>query len=75
MNSHNPGPRRVCCYAAGGVVSVAPSAMPAMPGVFHFAHFRCKKGVEIIFDLSNMSKASVRLSIASGCVSESLLEL
>ena len=34
---------------ACGVVSVAPSAPPAMPGVFHFAHFRCKKGVEIIF--------------------------
>ena len=38
--------------AAGGVVSVA---MPAMPGVFHFAHFRCKKGAETIFDLPKMT--------------------
>ena len=34
------------CTAARGPVSVAP---PARPGVFHFAHFRCGKGVEIIF--------------------------
>ena len=44
--------------AAHGVVSVAPCAPcapPAPPDLFHFAHFRCKKGVEIIFDLPKMT--------------------
>ena len=53
MNSRNPGACGTRLRgAAGGVVSVAASA----PGsVFHFAHFRCKKGVEIISDLSKMT--------------------
>ena len=34
---------------------MAPPAPPAPPAVCHFARFRCKKGVEIIFDLSKMT--------------------
>ena len=61
MNSRNPAPGACGTRlrgASGGVVSVAPSApsAPLAPGsVFHFAHFRCKKGVEIISDLPKMT--------------------
>ena len=44
MNSRNPGPLRVwrgLRPAARGCISGLPAAVSA---VFHFAHFRCKKG-------------------------------
>ena len=43
--------------AAHGVVSVAPPAPPAKLSVFCFAHFRCKKGVDIILVLSKMTQS------------------
>ena len=52
MNSRNPGPWRVWTGlrpAARGRISGVPGAVSAVSGVFHFAHFRCKKGIKIIF--------------------------
>ena len=46
--------RAVAC----GCISGAPWAPPAPASVFHFAHLRCKKGVEIIFVRPKMTKAT-----------------
>ena len=45
---------------------MAPSAMP---GVFHFAHFSCKKVVEIISDLSKMTPTKQVSSVVTGQMS------
>ena len=54
MSSRNPGPQHVWMgprAAACGPVSVAVAAA----GMFYFAHFKCKKAVEITFVPSKMN--------------------
>ena len=60
MNSRNPSPQRVWGEAprSGRWRRFRHSSAP--PAVFHFAHFRCKKGVEIIFEVSQDDPKAAR---------------
>ena len=72
MNSRNPGPWRVwrgLRPAAGGRISVIPSAPSAPCCVFHFAHFRLKKGIEIVFVPPRCFQSRQMCSVETGQMS------